>query len=111
MLLALLMLVVGLLEGLLSLLAPDMDRSIGGALRLSCDVALLSTGGGARVPKLEEDGGRLDRPAAGGGVNCLSGGVPPTDRGLALGGGGVAAFASTCSAPGFLLTHRLSSGS
>lgn len=112
MLLALLMLVVGLLEGLLSVLAPDMDRSIGGALRLSCDGALLRTAGGAKVPK-PDDGGTLDRPCAGGGVNCLSGGVPLTDRGLllALGGGGVADFASTCSAPGFLLIHRLSSGS
>lgn len=104
------MLVVGLLDGLLSVLALDMDRNMGGAPpRLSCDGALLRTAGGANEPK-EDEGGRLDRPCGGGGV-C--GGVPLADRGLpsALGGGGVAAFASTCSAPGFLLTHRLSSGS
>lgn len=112
MLLALLMLVVGLLVGLLSVLVLDMERSMGGGPppMLSCDGALLRIAGGAKLPK-EDEGGTLDRPCAGGGVNCRSGGVPLTDRGPALGGGGVAALASTCSAPGFLLTQRLSSGS
>lgn len=40
------------------------------------------------------------------------GGVELADRGgPALGGGGVGFFASVFSAPAFLLTHRLSSGS
>jgi hypothetical protein len=61
---------------------------------------------------MERGGGMLPVAIGGGGVPVdMGGGVPETDRGPALGGGGVAAFASTFSAPGFLLIHRLSSGS
>lgn len=61
---------------------------------------------------MDRGGGMPPLIAGGGGVaDEGGGGVPETDRGPALGGGGVAVLASTFSAPGFLLIHRLSSGS
>lgn len=59
---------------------------------------------------MDRGGGPWDEERIGGGVPVGGGGVPETDR-VALGGGGAAAFGSAFSAPGFLLTHRLSSGS
>lgn len=122
MLLALLILVVGRLGGALpppAALAPEADRDMGGAnwgsLRLSMDGSLVSSGvalgggtdlgGGILPPETDLDAN------GGGGVPDAGGGVPVIDRGPALGGGGVAVLASTFSAPGFLLTQRLRSGS
>lgn len=108
------MLVLGLVGGALGglptvALTLDAERAIGGALlRFSMDTAWDSLcPGGSRVR-----GGALNPLEGGGGVPEGGGGVPLlTDRGPALGGGGVADFASTFSAPGFLLIHLFSSGS
>jgi hypothetical protein len=120
MLLALLMLVVGRLGGALGgplggpvVLSLDTDRDMDGARgtpRLSCEGAFARPNRGSGVGI--ERGGGAELAIGGGGVlGAPGGGVPLTERGAALGGGGVAVFASTTSAPGFLLTQRLRSGS
>lgn len=123
MLLALLMLVVGLLGGALPgapMLPLDTERAImsgGGADRpmLSMEGALLSSGVAARkcIGMAAGGGGTLLlRVMGGGGVAVGGGGVAAeTERVILLGGGGVAVFAGVFSAPDFLLTHRLRSGS
>lgn len=119
MLLALLMLVVGLLGGALggppaALLFEtfETERIMVGAPRLSIEALLESSGVPARILGGIMGGGALWLVVSGGGgVPMGGGGVPETERGPALGGGGVAVFAGVFSAPGFLLTHRLSSGS
>src|SRR5690606_5488910 len=110
MLLALLMLVAGLLGGPLGgppTLWFETDRIMGGGTP--------SPAGSGGAPVL---GGPLGAVAVRGGP--LEGGVPGAipgggvelaDRGGPLGGGGVAFLASGVSAPAFLLTQRLSSGS
>lgn len=109
MLLALLMLVVGRLGG--PLLVLETDRSIGGGARLSVEAVLVRSGVPARTLGGMSGGGALLLVTSGGGVPGGGGGVPVIDRGPPRGGGGVAVFAGVFSAPGFLLTHRLSSGS
>lgn len=114
MLLALLMLVVGRLGGALALLVLETDRAIAGGARprLSVDACLDSSGVPARTLGGMRGGGALLLVTkGGGGVPVGGGGVPETERGPALGGGGVAVLAGVFSAPGFLLTHRFSSGS
>jgi len=114
MLLALLMLVVGLLGGALALLVLETDRAIAGGARprLSVDACFISSGVPARTFGGMSGGGALLLVIkGGGGVPVGGGGVPDTDRGPALGGGGVAVLAGVFSAPGFLLTHRFRSGS
>jgi hypothetical protein len=113
MLLALLMLVLGLLGGPPGgapvPLMPETERAIrgGGALeRPSMEGAVLRPGVDRGMPAA--GGGTLVRPPGGGGVPIGGGGVP---AGPARGGGGVAVLGSGFSAPGFLLTHRLRSGS
>lgn len=82
-----------------------------GAWRLSIEAAGFNS---SIVPEggMDFGGGppETDRPG-GGGVPEGGGGVPVIDLGPALGGGGVAVLAGVFSAPGFLLTQRLSSGS
>lgn len=117
MLLALLMLVPGRLGGALGgapALWFDAVRAMpgaGGAWRLSIEAAGFRSG---IEPAAGMDLGgsppETDRPG-GGGVPEVGGGVPVIDLGPALGGGGVAVLAGVFSAPGFLLTQRLSSGS
>lgn len=111
MLLAVLMPVVGLLGGLLGgpdVLLPDTERIMRGAgPRLSFEGGFTNTGrlnGGGP----DEGGGTLKRPD-GGGMKDDGGGVDVPARDF--GGGGVADLRSTFSAPAFLLTHRLRSGS
>jgi hypothetical protein len=116
MLLALLILVVGRLGGALALLVLETDRVMtGGArprLRLSEDDAFVSSGVPARTfGGISGGGALLLEIKGGGGVPVGGGGVPETERGPALGGGGVAVLAGVFSAPGFLLIHRLRSGS
>lgn len=129
MLLALLMLVPGLLGGALGgpppgapvALVLEAERDMGGASgggvlplapppRLSCEAALYSSwtgpGGGT-----DRGGGPPETDRLGGGVPVGGGGVPETERGPALGGGGAGFLASVFSAPDFLLTHLLRSGS
>jgi hypothetical protein len=116
MLLALLMLVAGLLGGALGGLptllleavrAIDVDSP-----KLSVDGGLPKAGMGIGIDGGPPDGGgALARPAMGGGVADGGGGVPLEETGAPFGGGGVAFFASVFSAPGFLLTQRLRSGS
>lgn len=98
MLLALLMLVAGLLGGPELLPALELGLGKDGGIP-----ALWGRGGGAILVDTER--------GSGGGVPPMGGGVPLTDRGPPFGGGGVGFGASTCSAPGALLIHRLSSGS
>ena len=118
MLLALLRLVGGLVGGALGgLPAPagsltplwfDAERAImGGTARLSEDAGLFSPapGGGAVDGGLDRFGGGADADAD---VEAGGGGV---EVGPARGGGGVAVLAGVFSAPGFLLIHRLRSGS
>lgn len=85
--------------GALALLALDADRSMatgpgGGALARPASAAPAA-------------GGRGGPAAADGGAGA---GLELAERGVALGGGGVA-FLAVSSALAFLLTHRLSSGS
>ena len=113
MLLALLMLVVGLLGGALGGPEPRLGFDtewfrVGGVVRLSVEACGARLDAGRGGP---EGGGTLDRPPGGGGVTSVGIGVPLTDRGIALGGGGVAFLASVFSAPDFLLIQRFSSGS
>jgi hypothetical protein len=113
MLLALLILVVGRLGGWLGgppggpvALVLDTERAMGTA------PPMLSIEGLFSSPGIERGGGMPPIAIGGGGVPLdMGGGVPEADLGPALGGGGVADLASTFSAPGFLLIHRLSSGS
>jgi hypothetical protein len=114
MLLALLMLVVGRLGGALALLVLETDRVMAGGARprLSEDDAFVSSGVPARTfGGINGGGALLLEIKGGGGVPVGGGGVPETERGPALGGGGVAVLAGVFSAPGFLLIHRLRSGS
>ena len=108
-----LMLVVGRLGGLLGgppsgpvMLVLDAERAIGGApptLSIDGDFSKVGT----------DRGGGIEVDIGGGGVPVEDGGggVPAAERGPPFGGGGVAPLASTFSAPGFLLIHRLRSGS
>lgn len=116
MLLALLMLVAGLLGGALGgppMLVLEADRIIGGgAIRDSVEGLLDSSGVADRILGGIRGGGALLLVVnGGGGVPMGGGGVPDTDRGPALGGGGVAVLGAVFSAPGFLLIHRFRSGS
>ena len=117
MLLALLMLVPGRLGGAIAPppeadlaiggAPPDADRAIEGAPPKLSEDAILP-----RVPGIDMGGGTLILPPMGGGVLIGGGGVPLTERDPnPFGGGGAADLASVFSAPGFLLIHRLSSGS
>lgn len=118
MLLALLILVVGRLGGPVGgpAVLLELDGAVRGGARprLSFEGALFSSGVPAR--KLGggiKDGGGALLLSGGGGVpiDAGGGGVPLTDRGPARGGGGVAVLGAVFSAPGFLLTQRLRSGS
>lgn len=109
------MLVVGRLGGALggppggppTLLVLETERAMG------APPPTLSIEGDFCSEGMERGGSIPPGPIGGGGVpvDDGGGGVPETERGPALGGGGVAVFASTFSAPGFLLIQRLSSGS
>lgn len=117
MLLALLMLVGGRLGGPLGMLAAlvlDTVLAIGALAGPSASGWTFERSDGAGLNRRGgPPGGALARPlsvgvapSAGGG-----GGVPETDRGIDFGGGGVAFLVSVASAPAFLLTQRLRSGS
>lgn len=98
----------------LAMLWLETDRFIiGGANRLSCDGGIAMpgppmAGGGAADGGLDKLGGGAlwDAAMGGGGVP-----VPARVAELERGGGGVAVLAGVFSAPGFLLTQRLRSGS
>lgn len=114
MLLALLMLVVGRLGGPLggvgaaaALLTLEAERAMGGAPPPGG-----IPGGALAGGMVEADTERGGPPGGPPGGAAPGGGVPLTERGAPpLGGGGVGLAASTCSAPGFLLIQRFSSGS
>lgn len=117
MLLALLMLVVGRLGGPLAALWVDADRAMSGGAASPSPVADIGGAADVETTRMGPGGGADDRPTGApppeGGVEGIGGGgVELADRGgPAFGGGGVAFFASVFSAPAFLLTHRLRSGS
>jgi hypothetical protein len=79
--------------------SPSRDAKGGGCIPLSLTALWAIPGGGPLIVP-----GALVGPTLPGGPELVLGGP-------AFGGGGVADLASVCSAPAFLLTHRLSSGS
>lgn len=91
MLLALLILVAGLLGGADGgpLLVPDAERIIGGVAELRI-VGEPELGGGNDTVR-GFGGGAKPPPAAGGGGVPDGGGIADAERGIARGGGGVAA--------------------
>jgi hypothetical protein len=115
MLLELLRLVAGRLGGALALLVLDTERIIGGGPReLTSVVGLGPAGGGVMVDRGGAMGGALARPAsrpAIGGPPMGGAGVADTERGAALGGGGVDTLACWSLGSAFLLTQRFCSGS
>jgi len=99
--------------GALAVLVLDADRSMatgpGGGGPLSEGPRLAARGGGG-APPAAGGGGALARPPASVDDEGGEAGLALTERGAALGGGGVA-FLAVSSGPAFLLTQRLSSGS
>jgi hypothetical protein len=88
----------------------------GGPRELTSKDGLRPPGGGVMVDRGGPIGGALARPASGfevgaGGPPMGGAGLEDTDRGAALGGGGVAFLASLSFGSPFLLTQRFCSGS
>ena len=110
MLLLLLRRLVGLPGGALAVLVLDDDRIIGGGARDPNPPS--APGGGVMVDLGGPMGGALARPAS---KLCESpdgaAGLADTDRGMPLGGGGVAFLASLSLGSAFLFTQRFCSGS
>lgn len=105
MLLALLILVAGLLGGADGgpILALDAVRSIGGAAEPGI-VGEPELGGGKDT--VRGFGGGISPPAPGGGGVPDEGGMADAERGIARGGGGVAAVGAWFSAPAALFIQR-----
>ena len=103
--------------GALAVLVFETERIIaGGPSELTSDIDGVSPGGGGViVDRGGPIGGALARPASGlevGPGGAIGGaGLDDTERGIPLGGGGVAFLASLSLGSAFLLTHRFCSGS